>query len=1369
MLHGSPSTPNEALLREQQVMDAQQDIDLPTPPPPGSLANPSAVETIRERETFRYDDLAWTSAAHNDPPALVPSSLLVPSNDQSLTSYAQLGAYRLNAKRALISLFDRDRQHIVAEATRSSPLTTGASPRRGNLVRDDDVDENDRHVAPIARPTTRTTDQEDIGDGLWLCGTAIPRSFGICEHVLLSAGNHPAARSSPTAETGFPFVDPDELPISTIPDLRHDTRFADRPFVSGNPFNYFYAGIPIRTPGPHGMNIGVYCIFDTKPRPDGLTMDEIAFMRDMSYTVMDYLDCRMSSGRFRKSERMVRGMGNFVEGLDSLATAKKVGSTVPKRLPSKSGHRTKGGLGRNSQSKLAMRSKRPDTLIKSLSGGSRVSDESLLSPRAVSFPLASKDQSLLEPSTTSGVKTPRLSQSSMADDSSQCSARRPSSQQSVDGSAQPAVLSQVSTADLQLAETGHVFAKAANIIRQSLEVDGVLFLDATVRSFGGLVGQHSERKTSSVGMDNFNYPSNDEDSASQTPSAAGKDDFANVLGYALPHGSSIAGDGVPWQFEGLRDRTLQKLLRRYPHGRILDFDANGEALNPSVSHYREPLSPIDLFKHSASPLRQGSHDGDDAERSRYRGNDDSRSVPAIRRQKWNAAESIIHLFPGARSIVVIPLWDGQKKRWAAGGFIWTKSPTRVFTADGTLAFSRVFGLIIMAEIYRLNTKADETIKSNILGSISHELRSPLHGLVGAVELLHDSSLDAVQQNVLHIIETSGKTLVDTISHLLDYSKINSYIENEKKDKMREKMGMQTYAKSIEKQAKAQILPVELDCLVEEVVESVLAGFNHERMLGPHAARNAGSYRNYGMSDSKELPSPGSEHSTKDVVQIYLDLELASSWRFLTHPGAFRRIVMNLFGNSLKFTKSGFIKISLAQEASVQDSPATVILTVADSGKGISDDYLQNHLFTPFCQEDHFAPGTGLGLSLVRQIAVNLGGEVKVASQLGQGTTITVTLPLPPAGDEGVTGDAGVNGKHSEALKGCKVLVRGFDSLPASESWPIVHSNEDAGKLLESQAHYVQNTCRDWLGMRILSESEAVDDPPDFIVHHDLNLSFKDGERLAARAPCPVLFVCEATVAAKNFSYNLPDAASRIRTFEFFSSPLGPRKLAMGLGHLLDIWKAKQKDRATAQNGSSAELISSLTGDEGAASDTSDLVILPTEGFDFRGECGSRRPSAVVAEDAAGLDVVALPSSSAPLQRAENSVTPGGPKTPAVLIADDNAINLKILSAYMKKLKLAHVTAVNGLESLTLYSQSPADYSCILTDISMPTMDGLESARRIRQHERARRLKQTPIIALSGLAGVGVQEDAVASGIDMFLTRPVTLKRLTEALETVGLV
>lgn len=94
--------------------------------------------------------------------------------------------------------------------------------------------------------------------------------------------------------------------------------------------------------------------------------------------------------------------------------------------------------------------------------------------------------------------------------------------------------------------------------------------------------------------------------------------------------------------------------------------------------------------------------------------------------------------------------------------------------------------------------------------------------------------------------------------------------------------------------------------------------------------------------------------------------------------------------------------------------------------------------------------------------------------------------------------------------------------------------------------------------------------------------------------------------------------------------------------------------------------------------------------------------------------------------------------------------------------------MNGLESSSMYEQAPSAYCCVLTDISMPLMDGLQSARRIRQFERDHRLKQTPIIALTGLAGVAVQEDAVASGVDMFLTRPVTLKTLMEALEAVGL-
>lgn len=68
---------------------------------------------------------------------------------------------------------------------------------------------------------------------------------------------------------------------------------------------------------------------------------------------------------------------------------------------------------------------------------------------------------------------------------------------------------------------------------------------------------------------------------------------------------------------------------------------------------------------------------------------------------------------------------------------------------------------------------------------------------------------------------------------------------------------------------------------------------------------------------------------------------------------------------------------------------------------------------------------------------------------------------------------------------------------------------------------------------------------------------------------------------------------------------------------------------------------------------------------------------------------------------------------------------------------------------------------------MPVMDGLESARRIRQFELAQQLTSCKIIALTGLSGADVQQDAFASGVDLFLTRPVTLKDVGKALSAAG--
>lgn len=1224
----------------------------------------------------------------------MPPATLASATDPSLTAYAQLAVHRLNAKRALISLFDRDRQHVVAEATRSSPLGVREPARRMSIT--------DGDQPPSC--------EDAVGDDdFWLCGTAIPRSFGICEHVLASS-------ASPCVDGSLdPESDPaaaDELPVSVVPDLAADGRFHTRPYIRGRPFNRFYAGVPIRSPGPDGINIGVYCIFDTTPRPEGLAADDIKFMRDMSRTVMGYLEYRTSYSKYRRSERMVRGMGNFVEGSDSLDPVLE-GPTRGLGRSSKRASRLVISADITTESvrrkeEILAKGGRPTLLpIRTTAETNAGDEETLISPGprspAVSTTEASptgKASPGLGPRviTVSANAGSKASSSLAPDDSSRSSTPRPDSRHSgASTSTQQPAVAQVSSADLQLAESSRVFAKAANIIRQAVEVDGVLFLDATVRSFGGLVGQQnndtSGRKVSTVGLDNISYLSNDEDATSQTQSAGRREDYCNVLGYSTKQGSTIGGDRSPWQFEGLRDRNLQRLLRRYPQGKIFNFDADGSVIQTTSAP--TPKAPTHIhgipLRRPASPTRQWSRDSQDPEDIHLDANSAQKTPTAQKR--WSPAQAVVNLFPGARSVVLIPLWDGQKKRWSAGGFVWTRNPTRVFTTDGTVTFLRVFGLSVMAELYRLNTKAEETIKSNILGSISHELRSPLHGLVGAVELLHDSKLDSVQQNVLNIIETSGKTLVDTINHLLDYSKINSFIENDradtgKKDSVLGKVNAHPGERSEQGKTRTQTLPVELDCLVEEVVESVLAGYSHERMSAQRSLRDDLDYTKY-RDAMAQRPSTGSVDPSQERVQIFLDIEKSTSWRFNTHPGAFRRIVMNLFGNSLKFTRSGFIKVSLTQEPAKpyqHNVGATILLTVSDSGKGISEDYIQNHLFTPFCQEDNFAPGTGLGLSLVRQITVNLGGEIKVTSQVGRGTNITVSLPLPFTGDAPVPGDPTGFGEAVRTLRGRKVLLRGFETPDSEENRPTSVGLHEMGKLVESQAHFLESTCRDWLSMEVLDPSKAAShqQQPDLIIHHDSNVSFTDGEHIAGQAECPVFFVCEAIVATRNFSYNLPDAASRIRTFDFFAPPFGPRKLARALVHLLGMWTTKQEQAAQ-------QLV---------PHHTTSVDVLPTsatKGTQVDGPVASRRRASLVPEreEKEGHGVTVVTSKRATVvadkapPRTETDPTPlptppeestlGGTvavMTPvveranpmeaasvaqpaSVLIVDDNAINLKV--------------------------------------------------------------------------------------------------------------
>lgn len=123
-----------------------------------------------------------------------------------------------------------------------------------------------------------------------------------------------------------------------------------------------------------------------------------------------------------------------------------------------------------------------------------------------------------------------------------------------------------------------------------------------------------------------------------------------------------------------------------------------------------------------------------------------------------------HNLPDAKSVLFAPIWDWNKARWLAGTLVWTNDYRRPLGIE-ELHYFKVFGDSIISEVSRVHWSATEKSKFDFVSSISHELRSPLHGILGSTELAQSLPLEPAQQDIIKMIEQSGLTLLDTIDQL----------------------------------------------------------------------------------------------------------------------------------------------------------------------------------------------------------------------------------------------------------------------------------------------------------------------------------------------------------------------------------------------------------------------------------------------------------------------------------------------------------------------------------------------------------------------------------------------------------------------------
>ncbi len=120
----------------------------------------------------------------------------------------------------------------------------------------------------------------------------------------------------------------------------------------------------------------------------------------------------------------------------------------------------------------------------------------------------------------------------------------------------------------------------------------------------------------------------------------------------------------------------------------------------------------------------------------------------------------------------------------------------------------------------------------------------------------------------------------------------------------------------------------------------------------------------------------------------------------------------------------------------------------------------------------------------------------------------------------------------------------------------------------------------------------------------------------------------------------------------------------------------------------------------------------------------------------------------------------------VLLAEDNRVNQKVALGLLAKLGVDAVAVDNGLRALEILSKQPGEFRCVLMDIQMPVMDGLEAVRRIRAGEAGEAARKMPIFALTAHAMDGDRETFLAAGMDGYLSKPIRLANLRQTLETI---
>lgn len=935
----------------------------------------------------------------------------------------------------------------------------------------------DSNYAYILAEATRTLSLQNDSvhgheDDLWLGHSIITRGYSVCEATVMLPKNEGSNKDESSASL-----------VHIVNDLSDDTRFCDRPFVKSGPKARFYAGVPITT--PRGINIGTYCVLDDQKR-DGLDQGGIDFLRDMASTVMTHLEMVRAAAEHKTGTQMIAGLGAFIDGasgfrdwatrnedwnLDEDPNISHPLGVQPMTVEASPVAQAAKQAGEHLQDER----RRSLTYSTPVSGRSRGSTMTSSPTRA--------SQSIRPPRTLRGKK-------------------------SADTFEDPVAQNMQST-----------FERASTLVREAMNVDGVMFLDAAVGTFGGLV-EHTESHSNTEQSSDCHLSA-----AENTTSTDVDDQMSNndEQGPRMCHSlacsfSTQAVTNLEKTLQATKrpgemtEKFLRSLLRRYPKGKIWSFNEYGDASSDDDSS--EGNTEGGSCKCGAGSASPGSPDHSPSCSKRHKKN------------RLDDCKEILRLLPGVRSVGIVGMWDHTRQRWYALTVFWSYSPLRLFSEEMEVKYMTAFCDVILAELHRIEAQNSDRAKTDFISTISHELRSPLHGILGSVECLQETETDSFSTDLISQVEICGRTLLDIIDHLLDFSKINHQAKAKAANLKRGKLSNNPAKRDRMGGMMALDMDVWLDQVTEEIVETAVYSFCCSRDAETIMKRN---------------------------VAVILDIDRSADidWRCHVPIGAWKRICINLVSNALKYTSSGHIRVSLkAHPNSDKRKRFNVTFTVSDTGRGMARDFLENHLFRAFAQEDSLVEGTGLGMNLVAKIAKSLDGRVEVQSEKGAGSTFAITLPLERSRGLRDAASKGSRKNLQASVQGLSVGVIDNSSTPLASQGEV--PDQTARSLLLESVHKTFHQVE----VNSFPCTWAGDDKAEvyLVTEGELNEELQRRKDMgcadqlmspSALSNKPFVVLCESTASARRI--RAPGLGNIANGYiELIAQPAGPDRLAKAI-------------------------------------------------------------------------------------------------------------------------------------------------------------------------------------------------------------------------------